>query len=89
MGTTGASTDVITDFIRGQDKIDLGTLDAITNTSYNEAFSFIGNAVAFTGAGQLRFQDGVLYGNTDTNSEADFAIKLIGVTILAATDIIV
>ncbi|OCR25223.1 hypothetical protein AFK24_09895 [Pseudomonas syringae] len=88
MGKTGASTDVITDFIRGQDKIDLGTLDAITNTSYNEAFSFIGNAVAFTGAGQLRFQDGVLYGNTDTNSETDFAIKLIGVTILAATDII-
>lgn len=88
MGTTGASTDVITDFIRGQDKIDLGTLDAITNTSYNEAFSFIGNAVAFTGAGQLRFQDGVLYGNTDTNNETDFAIKLIGVTILAATDII-
>jgi Ca2+-binding RTX toxin-like protein len=89
MGTTGTSTDVITDFIRGQDKIDLGTLDAITNTSYNEAFSFIGNVVAFTGAGQLRFQDGVLYGNTDTNSEADFAIKLIGVTILATTDIIV
>ena len=89
MGTTGAITDVINDFVRGQDKIDLGTLDAITSTSFsNEAFSFIGNAVAFTGAGQLRLQDSVLYGNTDTDSEAEFAIKLVGVTTLAATDII-
>lgn len=89
MGTTGASSDVITDFIRGQDKIDLGTLDARTSTSYsNEAFSFIGNTTAFTAAGELRMQDGVLYGNTDTDSEAEFAIQLIGVTTLAATDFI-
>ncbi|MGF6198001.1 M10 family metallopeptidase C-terminal domain-containing protein [Pseudomonas laurylsulfatiphila] len=88
MGTTGF-TNVINDFVRGQDKIDLGTLDAMTSTSFsNEAFSFIGNAVAFTGAAQLRLQDSVLYGNTDTDSEAEFAIKLVGVTTLAATDII-
>jgi Ca2+-binding RTX toxin-like protein len=89
MGTTGAITDVINDFVRGQDKIDLGTLDAVTSTTFtNEAFSFIGNTVAFTGAGQLRMQDNVLYGNTDTDSEAEFAIKLVGVPTLAATDFI-
>lgn len=89
MGITSSTADVITDFFRGQDKIDLSTLDAITYTTYsNEAFSFIGNTTAFTAAGQLRLQDSVLYGNTDTDSDAEFAIKLTGVTTLAATDFV-
>jgi Ca2+-binding RTX toxin-like protein len=89
MGTLSGATDVITDFVSGQDKIDLSTLDANTATAANNAFSaFIDNTASFTAAGQLMFLDGVLYGNTNADSSAEFAIQLTGVTTLAISDII-
>ncbi|MCC2633447.1 MAG: hypothetical protein K0S48_1333, partial [Ramlibacter sp.] len=36
--------------------------------------------------GQLRLEDGVLYGNTDLDEFAEFAIALPGVTSLSAVD---
>ncbi|MNZ44980.1 Bifunctional hemolysin/adenylate cyclase precursor [compost metagenome] len=87
MGTTSATWDVITDFARGSDKIDLSTLDANTATTANDAFtSIIGSATAFSAAGQLKVSGGVLYGNTDADSTAEFAIQLTGVTALSAAD---
>ncbi|QJW83606.1 hypothetical protein HK414_04490 [Ramlibacter terrae] len=71
---------MITDFVRGQDDIDLSTLDAKSGTFANDAFSFIGSS-GFSAAGQLRYvwsaakDYGVLYGNTDTDSAAEFAIR--------------
>ncbi|HEX8526580.1 M10 family metallopeptidase C-terminal domain-containing protein [Allosphingosinicella sp.] len=48
------SIDRISDFLSGQDKIDLSAIDANSNTIANDAFTFIGSN-AFTGvAGQLR-----------------------------------
>ncbi|MBT9097942.1 hypothetical protein KFZ76_09525 [Methylovulum psychrotolerans] len=89
MGTLSGATDVITDFVSGQDKIDLSTLDANTATVANNAFSgFIDNTASFTAAGQLMFLDGVLYGNTNADSSAEFAIQLTGVTTLATGDIL-
>ncbi|MDD5273504.1 MAG: calcium-binding protein, partial [Methylovulum sp.] len=89
MGTLSGATDVITDFVSGQDKIDLSTLDANTATVANNAFSgFIANTGSFTAAGQLMFLDGVLYGNTNADSSAEFAIQLTGVSTLAISDII-
>lgn len=92
MGTT-STTDVIIDFVGGQDKIDLSTLDANTTndalTVTNDAFSST-LVAAFTGAGQLRFDSvaHVLYGNTDGDLSAEFAIQLTGVTTLSASDFI-
>jgi Ca2+-binding RTX toxin-like protein len=80
----GANCDVITDFVCGTDKIDLSTIDAITGAA-DDAFTFIDTA-AFSGAGQLRFENGVLYGNTDADLAADFQIALTGVATFAATD---
>jgi Ca2+-binding RTX toxin-like protein len=88
-GLNSTAWDVITDFTRGQDKIDLSTLDANTATAVNDAFrSVIGSTSAFTAAGQLKVVNGVLYGNTDADSTAEFAIQLTGITSLSTSDFI-
>lgn len=89
MGITSTTWDVITDFAKG-DRIDLSTLDANTATAANDAFigTLIGATAAFTTAGQLKFAAGVLYGNTDADGDAEFAIQLTGVNTLVAADFI-
>jgi Ca2+-binding RTX toxin-like protein len=88
-GPAAGTWDVIADFTRGADRIDLSTLDANAATSANDAFTgFIASGVAFSQAGQLRFENGVLYGNTDADSAAEFAIQLTGVTALTASDVL-
>jgi hypothetical protein len=53
----------------------------------NEAFGFVSGG--FTGAGQVRFANGILYGNTDGNlSTAEFEIAFTGVASLSASDFI-
>ena len=89
MTDTSASlslADVITDFNLG-DIIDLSGIDANRATAANDAFN--GALVAsFTGAGQLMFSNGVLYGNTNNDRIADFAIVLTGVTSFSAGSVI-
>jgi Ca2+-binding RTX toxin-like protein len=94
-GLTSTSWDQLSDFVRGQDRIDLATLDAnAASTTTNEAFVFIGSA-AFSSSnatGQLRYSydaasaTGMLYGSTDADNAAEFAIKLLGVSSLATSD---
>lgn len=88
----GVNRDMILDFNSVElDKIDLRALDANTQEDGQQSFSFIDGA-AFTGAGQARFQDGVLYVNVNDTLAADFSIRIeIGgaaVTSLVATDLI-
>lgn len=88
-GVTRATRDTISDFVHGQDHIDLSTLDADTATAGNDAFSsLIGAASTFTTPGQLRFAGGILYGNTDLDAAAEFSIKLAGVSQLVLSDLI-
>ena len=92
VGDAQTSTpDRILDFVRGADRIDLSAIDAISGTSANDAFTFIGSN-AFTGvAGQLRYAvdaNGVnIYGDIDGNGVADLHIIVNG-TSIAATDFI-
>lgn len=92
-GITNATRDVISGFVRGQDRIDLSTIDAIASTATNNAFTFIGTR-AFSAAGQVRYVydaasgTGTLYGNTDADSTAEFSVQLTGVTAFAAADLI-
>ena len=90
MGITSTTWDVITDFARGYDKIDLSTLDANTATTTNDVFngSLIAATASFTTAGQLQLKSGVLYGNTDADTTPEFAIQLTGITALSTTDFI-
>ncbi|WJN59215.1 M10 family metallopeptidase [Pseudomonas sp. SO81] len=85
----GAQRDVITDFNASQgDQINLSALDANSLLSGNNAFTFIGSA-SFTGLGQLRFQNQILYGNLSGDMKADFEIKLLGVSSLDASSLLV
>ncbi|WP_339526664.1 beta strand repeat-containing protein, partial [Pseudomonas sp. EL_65y_Pfl2_R96] len=85
----GATSDVITDFSSLQgDKIDLSKLDANMLTSAFNTFTFI-DSNAFTGSGQLRFEDHVLYGNVNGTLGADFEIQLVGVDTFSANDLVV
>ena len=83
----GASRDVIRDFHHTQhDKIDLRDIDANENVALDQAFKFIG-AAHFTGhAGQLRFKNHVVQGDTDGDGTADFEIGVLKVAELVKGD---
>jgi Ca2+-binding RTX toxin-like protein len=90
-----ASGDIITDFTKYQDLIDLSGIDAVdfkwssSSTWGNQSFTFIHND-SFYKAGQLRAYQyaGNTYvqGSTDSDSAAEFTIKLSGLKNLSATD---
>jgi serralysin len=88
-GTSSTSRDVITDFVSGIDKIDLSALDANSGAGGFQAFdTLIASNAAFTAAGQFKFSNGVLYLNTDGDSQAEMSIALTGVTSLTLGDFI-
>lgn len=83
------AADVITDFQRGVDLVDLSGIDANTAAGGNQGFTgFIRAGGTFSRAGQLKFVDGVLYGNTDSDAGAEFAISLTGVAALGVADLV-
>jgi hypothetical protein len=87
----GTKADVIADFVKGLDRIDLSAIDANAGVSGDQAFSFIGNG-AFTGkAAQLRYATATdittsVYGDINGDRKADFQIKMIGLHALASGD---
>ncbi len=88
-GLTNTTWDVIKDFSTGHDRIDLSTIDADSSTVADDPFTaIIGSAVAFSAAGQLKMDGGVLYGNTDADPDAEFAIELTGITSVTLTDFV-
>ena len=88
-GLTSTSRDIISDFTRGQDRINLSGIDANTGTLADSAFTrIIGADAIFSAAGQLRISGGILYGNTDADATPEFSIQLNGVSTLALSDFI-
>ncbi len=92
LGLGAAARDVITDFKRSEgDKIDLAAIDTNSALKGDQKFAWVTDFG--TTAGQVRFAadgqgNGIVYLNTDTDSDAEFEIMLTGVTTLAATDLI-
>ena len=90
----GTAIDRITDFARGQDIIDLSSIDADGSLGTRDSFLFIG-ADAFTGlAGQLRYDTTLIAGTTrvlaDLNGDKviDMEIHLTGTYVLAGSDLL-
>lgn len=97
-GTTGATRDLVTDFVAGTDELDLSGIDAIAGGG-DDGFSFLG-AAAFSGAaGQLRYVQidnagvandfTIVEMDVDGNAIADSQITLAGLINLNASDFIV
>ncbi|MDB5749727.1 MAG: hypothetical protein JWP65_148 [Ramlibacter sp.] len=91
-----ANFDVITDFQRGKDRIDVSQLDANAATASIDDFTFLGEG-AFSrtnAAGQIRIgydaATGTLmvYASTDADATAEFAVQVRGVTTLSGSDFI-
>jgi Ca2+-binding RTX toxin-like protein len=90
LGTSTANCDVITDFERGSDRIDLSGLDA-DGVPYNLDGAFtelLPAGTLFSAAGQLRLDGDVLYGSLNTDAIADFALRVRGVSELSVGDFI-
>jgi Ca2+-binding RTX toxin-like protein len=83
--------DQIADFARGEDRIDLATIDADLGTAGNQAFTFIGGA-AFTAAGQVRVTQTssltIVEGNVDGGLTEELEIMLSTRLTLAASDFV-
>ena len=96
LSTDPAETDVIADFVSGEDLIDLSGIDAVQGTLEDEGFTFIGSTDFSTtdATGELRYSFdaatgiGTLSGSTDADADAEFVIQVVGVTDLAATDLV-
>lgn len=82
------SADIIADFASDRDKVDLEAIDANTLISGNQAFTFI-NGLAFSKvAGQLRFANSVVFGDTNGDGKADFQITLTGLNSIGSYDFV-
>jgi Ca2+-binding RTX toxin-like protein len=97
-GLTAATRDVILDFAKGLDRIDIQAIDANSTLYGNQGFTFIGQS-GFTpsdaqhphaSAGQLRYFAGgsqtIIAGDTNGDAVADFQVALSGHINLSATD---
>lgn len=89
-------SDLILDFVRGQDRIDLSTIDAVTGVAGNQAFRFIADRDFGSRAGELRIVavdragagNGITLVQGDVNGDgrADFSIALTGLHALSTSD---
>ncbi len=99
-GITATASDVITDFVRGQDKINLSAIDAFAGSAnVNDTFVWRGTA-AFNNAtqGEVRFQRFDVAGtandhtmvwiDNDADTAVEMAIRLTGLYTLTASDFI-
>ena len=91
--SAGAARDLIMDFSRAQsDKIALGTIDANSVLSGNQAFTFIGTAAFSNVAGQLRYETpGVITtisGDVNGDGVADLQIQVSGTIAFVASDFV-
>jgi Ca2+-binding RTX toxin-like protein len=80
--------DIIADFKKGVDTIDLSAIDANTRSKENQDFDFIGSSGFTKAAGELSFRDGNLRGDMNGDGHADIAIVVEGVSKLGDVDLV-
>lgn len=89
-GVGGAKRDVVTDFFRGVDHIDLRTIDAQQHHGGNQAFQFIGKQAFHHTEGELHYRvtaAGVIVeGDVNGDGRADFQIEVANLPALSRGD---
>lgn len=99
LGLRPGTTDTITDFTRGQDRIDLSRIDAASGWAGDQAFQFNGRAgIGISGHGEVSFRTydragtaddmTVISIDVDGDPAAEAVIRLNGVHNLTANDFI-
>ena len=88
----GAAADVVTDFQRDPEHLDLTGIDANANVGGDQAFQFIGSNAFSNIAGQLRTEVSgnniIVFGDVNGDGVADFQIIVNNQTILFHNDFI-
>ena len=88
----GVKRDHIVDFAKGEDQIDVSTIDANAGAGGNQDFTFIGNTAFSNTAGELRAVNSggntIVAGDRDGDGNADFSILVVGVTGLTEGDFV-
>ena len=82
----GVGSDRVLDFIHGADRLDFSRIDAVSSTTIDETFQFIGTAAFTNVAGQLRFElihdplgdFTVVQGDVNGDGIADLEAVLVG-----------
>jgi hypothetical protein len=98
-GRTDSMADVITDLVRGQDRIDLKAIDAFAETGANDAFVWKGTAAfSSTTKGEVSYEKfnnagmsndyTMVYVDNDGDKGVEMAIRLTGLHNLQASDFI-
>ncbi|RAI03527.1 hypothetical protein DLJ53_03270 [Acuticoccus sediminis] len=90
-GITADTRDIVGDFVRGEDLLDLSSIDADPTRAGDQAFRFVGTG-ALTAAGDLGYR---IYGDkavvvavTDASAGADLTIELTGLSAMSSADFI-
>ena len=95
--TTATTSDVISDFVRGQDKINLSSIDAFASSGANDTFLWKGTAAfSSTTQGEVRYQQfnnsgtandyTMVWIDNDADTGVEMAIRLTGLYTLTASD---
>ena len=99
-GNSASSRDIITDFTKGQDKINLRDIDANTVAGGNQNFALLakGTANSAVGIGKIGWYQinaagtandkTIIRGNIDKDAATEFQIELKGLINLAASDFV-
>ncbi len=99
LGTTSTTRDTILDFVRGQDRIDLSTIDAVAGGA-NNVFGLLakGTSTSFVATGKVGWYQSNVTGtandatilriNSDADAAIEMTIKLNGLINLTSTDFI-
>ena len=82
--------DVITDFVAGEDRIEISRFDADTTQGFKQHFTFVGDAGLSGTAGELTYVHAggntIVMADTNGDSLPDFEIELTGLVTLTVDD---
>ena len=92
-GVGAGNRDIITDFVSGEDRIEISRFDADLTQGFKQRFDFVGDAGLSGVAGELAYVHSggntIVQGDVNGDGVADFEIELSGIMDLTAIDFLI